>query len=289
MITRQRTLLRLLQMEKGKVSKLRLFKLAFLFAKEESETPSSALYEFLPYQFGPYSFTLNHDLRSLEREGWLRVLGTEICAVRALDAETAKLDGRLARSIANIVTRYESASTDDLIADVYRRFPWYTAAARNQKRRRATIPTADCAVYGVGYEGMMLDGLLDLLLQAGIKQLIDVRCNPVARRFGFHRSTLERHCKDVGLSYVHLPELGIPSGWRQELDDMEAYERLFMRYEGEILPSNEAHVEIACRLVTASPSAFMCLEADAKCCHRTRLARVVADRTGLPMRELRCQ
>ena len=34
----------------------------------------------------------------------------------------------------------------------------------------------------------MLDGLLDILLKAGVKKLIDVRCNPVARRFGFTRA-----------------------------------------------------------------------------------------------------
>jgi uncharacterized protein (DUF488 family) len=175
-----------------------------------------------------------------------------------------------------------------LISDVYRRFPWFTAAARNTKRRAAVIPTANNAVYAIGYEGLMLDGLLDMLLRAGIKQLVDVRCNPVARRFGFHKSTLERHCKDAGLTYLHLPELGIPSSWRQELVDSAAYERLFIRYETEILPIKAEWIEIACRLVRETPSAFMCLEADARCCHRTRLARVVAERTGLPLKELRC-
>jgi hypothetical protein len=51
MINRHRTLLRIVELEQGKVSKLRLFKLAFLLSKAETEAPSSVLYEFLPYSF----------------------------------------------------------------------------------------------------------------------------------------------------------------------------------------------------------------------------------------------
>ena len=88
MITRQRTLLRLLDLEAGKISKLRLFKLAFLLSERAKEAPQSALYQFLPYQFGPYSFTLNHELKALERDGWLRVLDNEICSTRSLKSES---------------------------------------------------------------------------------------------------------------------------------------------------------------------------------------------------------
>lgn len=80
-----------------------------------------------------------------------------------------------------------------MVANVYREFPWYTLNSKNAARRAASAPVASPAVYTVGYEGLMLDGLLDLLLRVGIKRLIDVRCNPVARRFGFHKSTLDRH------------------------------------------------------------------------------------------------
>jgi uncharacterized protein (DUF488 family) len=289
MITRQRALLRLIALEGGKVSKLRLVKLAFLLRQTAMSAPSSAVYDFLPYQYGPYSFTLNHELRVLEREGWLRVTDTEIVAARTLQTETMKLEKSLAYQIDSLVAGYRTFSTDALVNDVYRRFPWYTAHARNVRRRAATIPTATLGVYTVGYEGLMLDGVLDLLLRNGIKQLVDVRCNPIARRFGFHKSTLDRHCNDVGVSYVHVPELGIPSSWRQELDDETSYAKLFRRYEMEILPANERWIEVACRLAREKPTAFMCMEANAEYCHRTRLARVVSERTALPLQELRCQ
>jgi uncharacterized protein YwgA len=88
MITRQRTVLRLIELENGKVSKLRLFKLAFLLSECSKQAPASALYEFFPYQFGPYSFTLGHELRSMERDGWLRIFDTEVCASRPSQSET---------------------------------------------------------------------------------------------------------------------------------------------------------------------------------------------------------
>jgi uncharacterized protein (DUF488 family) len=287
MINRQRTLLQLIQLEGGKISKLRLFKLAFLLRDSAKESPAASLYEFLPYQYGPYSFTLNHELRSMERDGWLRILDTEIVSARPFESETSKLEKSLASVIESLVASFKGTSTDELISDVYKRFPWYTARAKSAGRRAATVPTAANAVYTVGYEGLMLDGLLDLLLRNGIKQLVDVRCNPVARRFGFHKSTLDRHCRDLGLSYVHLPQLGIPSSWRQDLSDLKTYERLFTRYEDEILPAQAAWVEKACELLKEKPSAFMCMEADALCCHRTRLARLLAKQTGLPLKELR--
>jgi uncharacterized protein (DUF488 family) len=289
MIGRHRALLRLLAKEGGRTSKLRLVKLAFLVGKQASASPKACLYEFFPYHHGPFSFTLYHELRTLERDGWVRVFEQDVALVQNASLEIAKLDGALQRVIDGLSDDYRGISTDVLVSNVYRDFPWYTMNSRNVSRRAATAPVAQPAVYSVGYEGLMLDGLLDLLLRSGVNQLIDVRCNPVARRFGFHRSTLERHCGDVGIAYVHIPELGIPSSWRAALDDLASYEKLFERYEGEVLPRKASYVEVVGRLVRERPSALLCMEADPVCCHRTRLARQVATLTGLPLKELRSE
>jgi uncharacterized protein YwgA len=107
MITRQRTVLRLIELENGKVSKLRLFKLAFLLSECSKQAPASALYEFFPYQFGPYSFTLGHELRSMERDGWLRIFDTEVCASRPSQSETDKIETSLAFEIESLVDKYQ--------------------------------------------------------------------------------------------------------------------------------------------------------------------------------------
>ena len=142
MIVRQRTLLRIIGMEGGKVSKLRLVKLAFLFQQSAKNAPSSAVYQFLPYQFGPYSFTLNHELRAMERDGWLRMTDTEVAAARPIKSESEKLEKSLANQIDSLVGGYRKFSTDAIVSEVYERFPWYTAHARNIHRRAASVPAA---------------------------------------------------------------------------------------------------------------------------------------------------
>jgi hypothetical protein len=69
MINRQRALIRLISNEDGTVTKLRLVKLSFLLQATAQELPRPSLYEFVPYHHGPYSFTLTHELRAIERDG----------------------------------------------------------------------------------------------------------------------------------------------------------------------------------------------------------------------------
>jgi len=285
MISRRKAILRLIQNEGGTVSKLRLFKLAFLLRQRSRDVAGTGVYDFIPYLHGPYSFTLSYDLRSLERDGWVRALDSDVRPMRDFSSEVPEKN--LCREIDELSKEYRWVPTEALVSEVYRLFPWYTANAKDEARRGAAIPESPCAVYTVGYEGLMLDGLLDLLLRSGIKHLVDVRHNPVARRFGFHRSTLDRHCHEAGIRYTHVPELGIPSSWRVELDTTTTYEQLFKRYEREILPAQTEVVSAVAKYVTDEPSALMCMESDCRCCHRSRLARVVAGETGLSIRELR--
>jgi len=288
-INRQRALIRLIANEGGKMSKLRLVKLAFLLRNSAQAAPKSSLYEFLPYHYGPYSFTLNYELHVMERDGWLRIADNEVELLRTAADQLFKIERQFAFEIDALTRSYRDTSTSVLVSRVYREFPWYTARAMDIGRRNAHIPIAQCAIFAVGYEGLMLDGLLNLLLQAGVKRLVDVRCNPVARRFGFHRSTLERHCRDVGIAYLHVPQLGIPSVRRANLTDSQSYDRLFRYYEDTILPANEESIRSLSGLVKREPSALMCMEADAKCCHRTRLAQAISKDTSLPVKELRLQ
>jgi uncharacterized protein (DUF488 family) len=287
MINRQRVLIRLIANAGGRTTKLRLVKLAFLLSESAENAPKPSLYEFFPYHYGPYSFTLSHELRAIERDGWIRIDGGEIEVLRDSKNETSKIDSALLAEVDAVSRRYQNVSTETLVSGVYKRFPWYTSNSKEKSRRLVQVSTADCSVYTIGYEGLMIDGLLDLLLRTGIKKLIDVRCNAVARRFGFHKSTLERHCLDVGISYMHFPELGIPSDRRTNLDDLDSYSLLFMHYEGTILPSQSEAVQLVSSLISQEPSALMCMEADATCCHRSRLAQAIANNTGLEVRELR--
>jgi len=286
MINRQRALIRFIANEGGRIKLLRLVKLSFLLRENAKEIPRSVLYDFIPYHYGPYSFTLNHELRAIERDGWVRITESGVELLRSADTEISKLDRAVADEVDSLTRRYRGVGTPTLVSRIYAGYPWYTSRAKDERLRGAASPTVPPAIFTVGYEGRMLDGLLDLLLRTGVKRLIDVRCNPVARRFGFHRSTIERHCGDVAIQYTHVPELGIPSNKRAELDGQDSYNRLFDYYERQILPAHKESVNMVSSLMRKEPSALMCMEADAKCCHRTRLAAAVAKVTDLPAKEL---
>ena len=287
MINRQRALIRLIANESGCITKLRLVKLSFLLQSTAEDAPQASLYEFVPYHHGPYSFTLTHELRAIERDGWIRISDSEVKLLRGVETETSKLDRAFVEEIDSLTRRYQNVSTSTLVSRVYSDYPWYTAKAKNASLRKVEVPVTEPTIFTVGYEGLMLDGLLDLLLRNGIKRLIDVRCNPIARRFGFHKSTMERHCQDLAIQYTHVPELGIPSSKRTDLNDPKSYGRLFDYYERAILPVNQDSLRTVSSLISSGPSALMCMEADANCCHRTRLAAAVAKITNLPVKELR--
>ena len=286
MFSRQRAILRLIEQEGGSIARLRLVKLAFLLSREE-KAPRSGLYDFVPYKHGPFSFTLYHELRALGRDGWVAEQEHDIKAAEAPHLETAFLDKGFLELIDKVSNRYRSVPTSALLDRVYRGYPWFTLNSDAIQKRAVSRPVAEPAVYTVGYEGIMVDALLDCLLHQGIKRLIDVRCNPIARRYGFHKATLCKLCADVGIEYMHFASLGIPSVWRADLSDQSAYERLFERYEKQILPKQRQAVEEVANLITEMPSALICMEAAHDCCHRSRLGAEVSRRTSLPVIELR--
>lgn len=288
MFSRQRAILRLIQNEGGAIARLRLVKLAFLLSRERA-APPAALYNFVPYKHGPFSFTLYHELRVLGRDGWVAEQEHGVEVAEAPHLEIAYLDKAFLNLIDEVSGRHRSVPTPQLLDRVYHDYPWFTLNSETPKKRAVSRPEAETAVYTVGYEGIMVDALLDHLLQKGIRRLIDVRCNPIARRYGFHKSTLCKLCSDVGIEYMHFPALGVPSVWRADLSDQAAYDRLFRRYVKEILPKQQTVVQKVASLVKEIPSVLMCMEAAHDCCHRSKLGAELSCLTSLPVVELRQQ
>ncbi len=283
-IVRQKIILRLIERAGGKVARLNLVKWAFLFGQEYQREYSETYYQFLPYLHGPFSFTLYHEVDGLLREGIL-VAPTERTLELGTESNAADflLSREIERDIVEFWSRYGSYSTERLLNTTYRQYPWYTLKSENPQKRNAVLPNAQCAVYTVGYEGMQIDGFLDRLLRAGIRQLIDVRNNPVSRRYGFHKQTLSRICERMDLRYQHIPELGIASEWRNNLVQSSDYARLFDRYEKEVLPAQSRRISEVAKSTSAIPTALVCQEADPSYCHRTRLGKWVSEITGLPL------
>ena len=287
MLVRQKVLLNLISEFGGRISRMRLVKLAFLFAHDSAGGPPAAAYQFLPYRFGPFSFTLYHDLDKLVDGGCLQILSRrDLCLSKDFAREETALVNDTAYRIKRIVNDYGGLSLSVLVDLIYSHYPWFTLQSDLPNRQEIRPLTAECAIYTAGYEGLQVDGFVGLLLRNGIKSLIDVRANPISRSYGFHGRTLARICRRFRIQYRHLPQLGVPSSWRVELNDPADYDRLFQRYVTQVLKHREDALTDLGVIMASVPSALVCYESDPRFCHRSRLANALSKITSLEVLDL---
>ncbi len=285
MLTRQRIVLSMLHAAGGKLSRTALVKWCFLLRHEMPTGGGSSFYDFVPYRYGPFSFALYQEADKLVRNAYLSEPNRNQWEVTAEGAEAARgLPAGIQADISTISRGFGQDDAKSVQQYVYRRYPWYTI--NSQIEQRMERPHAPPAVYTIGYEGMQIDGFLDAVLHHGLDRLIDVRHNPIARRYGFHKRTLARLLSNIGVEYVHVPELGIPSEDRRRLTSRADYEALFDQYEAETLPEQGRALALVARLQREKASALLCMEADATLCHRSRIAAVVAENTRMAIHHL---
>jgi uncharacterized protein (DUF488 family) len=284
MLNRQKTLLFLLQAAGRPVQRMELTKWCFLLRHEFGSAGGSAFYDFVPYRFGPFSFGLYQEAGKLEQNGYLVAPDGDSWTATDIAAHMAPPSDVL-DDVVRLLSRWKRRSLESLVDYVYERYPAFTV--NSERRKLAERPKTSPAVFTAGYESLSVDAFLNLLVESGIERLIDVRQNPVARRYGFHRSTLSILLGRLGIDYVHVPELGIPSSFRQQLATYADYERLFKKYEAKTLSTEESAIGNVARLVAERPSVLVCMEADPEYCHRSRLASRVAAETSLPVTHLR--
>lgn len=287
MLTRQKCLLYMIERAGRPVGRLELTKWAFLLAREMPSGGGTSFYDFVPYLYGPFSFTMFREAGGLVRDGYLCETREKKAWERVADveADTGDLSREIRSDAARVVERFSGRRSKELVEYVYAEFPWYTVNSRIQ--RLADRRDAKPAAYTVGYERWSVDRLLDEVMLAGIIRIIDVRSNPVARRYGFHKSTLGRVAGRVGVEYIHVPEVGIPSRLRRGLHGAQDYDELFDHYMNVLLPLQAEAVNRVSCLLTEKASVLLCMEADPALCHRTRLAETVSAMTHLPVRDIR--
>lgn len=292
---RQKRLLALVDALGGNVGSLDFQKLLFLYCREVEEKPT---YEFVPYKFGGFSFTSYDDRRRLVQQGLL-----------AEEERTWKLTpaGKKAASIAPMVRmrmdqfarRHAELSGDALVAEAYRRHPYYairsemagrvlagddaTLAAIAESRPAGHKP----GVVTIGYEGRTLEAYLNCLLQAGVTLLCDVRRNAFSHKYGFSKQTLHKGCEGVGIRYEHMPELGIASEDRRTLETQADYNALFTIYERDSLPKQTSALQRIRDWVNAGERvALTCFELLPHQCHRHCVADELERRWGKPLTPL---
>ena len=286
MLNREKIVLSFIRNAKKTVSKFQLMKWVFLFGQKHNLTKFNHFYKFVPYKYGPFSFTLNHELEKLINTRYISVDTKKRMSLSG-EVEGPTIDGELSLEISIFLKKYKTLTDKELTEKVYKTYPWFTVNALDPKLRLQKLPTAKKAVYTIGYEGLLVDEFFDILLSKGIKTFIDIRNNPVSRRFGFHRSTLSNICKNLNIEYHHFPKLGIPSTLRAPLETKEDYRKLFKKYKNNMLSTENKVVEEATKLIETKPSVLVCMESDFRLCHRMPLGKIISEKTELPIIDLR--
>jgi uncharacterized protein (DUF488 family) len=141
-------------------------------------------------------------------------------------------------------------------------------------------------LYTIGYEKARQSDVVAALTAAGVRTLIDVRDRPISRRPGFSKRQLAAAVEAAGMRYLHLQALGTPPEGR-EANRKRDWDRFWGIVETK-LASAEAELALheAARTAQESPSCLLCYEADWQCCHRRRVAEILADRDGFSVHHL---
>jgi hypothetical protein len=284
LVARQRRLLALLEVLGGTVGNLDFQKLLFLYCQE---TGASSGYEFVPYRLGAFSFTSYADRRRMAAHGLIET-DEQTWRLTAAGRQAAEGDRGLAAQVRTFAHRCKGLRGDELVAETYRRFPYYgtrsgiayqvlrgdPAALRRIEAARPSRGPA--GLLTIGYEGHSLESYLNRLLLNGVTLLCDVRRNPLSRKYGFSKGTLSKACEGVGIRYEHRPELGVPSDRRRTLDAQSDYDRLFREYERETLPAQlQALRQIQGWVEQGERVALTCYERLPSLCHRHCVARAL--------------
>ena len=262
---RQQFLLALIQRIGERLTATELQKIVFLYTKNSG----TVYYDFVPYKYGPYSFQLAQDIEVMSKDGYLT-------AYNEL-AEPKKYVPVIA--IDDIAI--EKWRSNALVREAYKRYPYYAirseiagkvldnAALQAVQDVNRELSKNTQKLFSIGYEGKSVENFLNILLQNGIRLLCDVRKNPLSRKFGFSKNKLQHVSKSVGISYTHIPELGIESSERQVLETREDYAALFSEYRESLSFRAVALQQVYALFQSNARVALMCYEQAPSCCHRT--------------------
>lgn len=291
LLAREKVLVALLGELGIPVARTDLQKLLFLYCSHHrrnlAEVSVTSMYEFVPYKYGAFSFTSIHDRTRLEAKG---VVDATVDAWSLTEYGKALAKDFWFDDMRCFVKQYDSTRGDKLIAETYRESPFTAMNSKivervlkrdptTKRRIQSAVPkAAHGCLTTIGYQQRTLEGYFNLLLKNCVQTLCDVRHNPLSRRYGFSKKALEYVCSCVDLAYLHLPQLGIESQRRKNLDDENSYIELFTYYQKTTLPKESVTVDrIRLRVSAGNRIALTCFERDPAECHRSILADTLLD------------
>ena len=253
--------------EKNINSRRAIVKSLFLLKEEHNIDAKMPFYHFFAYKQGPFSHLCFDDLRKLRDNNFI---DQEETTITSKGKEVLNDVGRTHNQ--TIKTMLNKFSTEKKITDyIYQKYPEYTIKSELiEQKPNKFFP----GFFTIGYEGKDIDQFLNVLVSNQIELLIDIRRNPFSMNFIYIRDTLMKKLKDVGIDYLHIPELGIESEERKNLNTKADYDQLFMKYR-QTLIIKEVYINRIIELGTTKRIALLCFEADCNFCHRGEVAKVI--------------
>lgn len=263
------------------LEKTRLQKLVFLLTKKQ-KNPN---YDFVPYRFGCYSYSLKADLQAMIKRDWITISerGYELKTEKKYYNELRSDDKNI---VDDTISLYGKMNTEQITKHTYLNFPYHainSAIASNilpekyyLRVQEAKPKIEETILFTIGYEGISLEEYLNRLIRNDVKLLVDVRRNPLSQKYGFSKKLLSSFCNNLGIEYLHIPEVGIDSSKRRELKTQKDYDILFDEYNKTILEETlESQDHILRLLKKHKRIGLTCFEADTCQCHRTHLAEKI--------------
>ena len=281
MFYRRKIILALLQLLGGELEKIRIQKLLFLYSQKKIKSE----YDFIPYKYGCYSYSAKADLVTMVSKGILMLNDNIYIKNNPTDfIKVLKLEDK--KILEEIVELYGKMSNNSLIKHTYINYPYYATKsliAENilddeqlLKVNNHKVQTNETILFTIGYEGVSLENYLNKLVKNDVKLLVDVRKNSLSMKFGFSKSLLKKYCESLGIEYIHIPEVGIDSNQRQELNTQEDYDALFDVYKKTTLEVTLSYQEkIITLLEKYNRIALTCFEAEICQCHRKPLSESI--------------
>lgn len=287
MLYRRKLVLNLVKYAGCELSLVQLHKLMFLVSKRIE----SSSYDFIPDKYGCYSMVLHSDIHALAESGLLTYkkgespFETRVGISRPDDAGDLKLkkDDMLGMSAVLRLAPYHDI--DALLLDTYRMRPLYAVNSEllcrfkddaklmeDVEDVRRKIAGQKRGLYTIGYEGYTLDGFMRDLMVKNVKTLVDVRKNPFSMRREFCGGFLEKSLEEVGIRYISMPQVGIPSENRKEMIPEGRTKELFAWYVSDVLPGCSEYAGRIAGYVADGNTAVMCYEANPEDCHRSLFA-----------------
>lgn len=291
MYYRRKVILALIERFGGELKPTDFQKLMLVFTRRQQKPA----FEFVPYKYGAFSFQVRADKQTMIKYGQLKDEKNWVFAAEeSFIPQLKKTDRQI---LEDVWKHFNQLSTESLVKHTYKEFPFYATRSEIAEKvldseelqlvEMARPNNLTKKLYTIGYEGITAEEYMNKLYLKNIRLLVDVRKNSYSMKYGFSKSQLRGMCEKMGIRFMHIPELGIDSDKRKNLESVNDYEVLFNDYETKTLPEREEQLSSLNDLFKVHERiAITCFEKEHTSCHRHKISELLQKDYGVPIEHL---